>query len=154
MNNKNQKSNVKAIPDGFHTVTPFVKADDCRELMTFVQNAFGGEIVQLMEHDDGKIMHATLKIGDSLIMVSDPMPGMPHMPSVLYLYVEDMDAVYQKALKAKAESLREPTDEFYGDRSAGVKDKWGNQWWIATHIEDVSEEELEKRKEEFMATAK
>jgi PhnB protein len=154
MNNKNHKSDVKAIPDGFHSVTPFLIVDGCRELMEFTKNAFGAEVTSSMDADDGKIMHATIRIGDSLIMVADPMLGQETQSAMLYLYVEDIDAVYKQALKAKGESLREPIDEFYGDRSAGVKDKWGNQWWIATHTEDVSPSEMEKRKEEFMSSAK
>ena len=102
-----------------------------------------------MNDPDGKIMHATAKIGDSIIMVADEMDRFPATSSMLYLYMDDVDTVYQKAIKAGGESLREPTNEFYGDRSAGVKDAWGNQWWIATHIEDVDEEEMERRAKEF-----
>ena len=151
MNKKNVKSDVKAIPDGFHSVTPFIIVDGCKELITFLKNAFGAEETSRMHMDDGKVMHATVRIGDSQIMLADPMEGQAKTTAMLYLYVDDVDATYKKALEARSESLREPTDEFYGDRSAGVKDKWGNQWWIATHQEDVSGEELERRKQDFYA---
>lgn len=155
MNDKKIKNtNVKAIPDGFHSVTPFIVVDGCKRLMNFLTDAFDAKITSSMDTDDGKIMHATVQIGDSQIMLADPMPGMPEMTAMLYLYVQDVDAVYKQALRAKGKSLREPTDEFYGDRSAGVKDEWGNQWWIATHKEDVDPEEMERRKEEFYSAAK
>ncbi|HEY5919270.1 MAG TPA: VOC family protein, partial [Chryseolinea sp.] len=110
-----------------------------------------GEETAMVKDDGGKIMHATVQIGDSLVMVADVMTGTEPMPAMLYLYVDDVDAVYRQAINvAGTSSLREPVDEFYGDRSAGVKDEWGNQWWLATHVEDVSDEEMERRKEEFL----
>jgi PhnB protein len=153
MKEKNQKQSVKAIPEGFHSVTPFLVVDGAEKLMDFIVKAFGGEIMANFKLDDGKIMHATVKIGDSQIMITDAMENMPAMPCMLYLYVEDVDAVYKQALAAKGVSLREPTDEFYGDRSAGIKDAWNNQWWIATHQEELSVEEIKRRQEEFLAGA-
>ena len=93
----------------------------------------------------GAIMHAEMRIGDTMVMLSDATPENPPMPIMIHLYVEDADRVYKRALAAGASSLREPADQFYGDRSAGVKDAFGNQWWLATHIEDVSPQELQKR---------
>jgi PhnB protein len=153
MKEKNQKKSVKPIPDGYHTVTPFVIAEGASKLMDFIVRAFGGEITSEMKSDDGKVMHATVKIGDSLVMVSDAMENFPPMPAMLYVYVEDVDSVYRQALNVQGESLREPTDEFYGDRSAGIKDEWGNQWWIATHQEDPTPEEMKKRQEEMMGAS-
>jgi PhnB protein len=98
-----------------------------------------------MLRSDGRVGHAEVKIGDSIIMMGEPMGDMPPMPGSLYLYVQDTDAVYQRALQAGAMSLMEPTDQFYGDRSAGVKDTVGNQWWIATHQEDVQPDDMLKR---------
>jgi uncharacterized glyoxalase superfamily protein PhnB len=98
-----------------------------------------------MMRPDGSIGHAEVKIGDSIIMMSEPMGDMQPMPASIYLYVQETDAVYQRALQAGATSLTEPADQFYGDRSAGVKDPAGNQWWIATHKEDVPPEEMVKR---------
>jgi PhnB protein len=145
----NNKKAVKPIPEGFHTVTPFLLADDAAELIEFIENAFDGKIKYLMKSDDGMVRHSEMIIGNSIIMISNGTELYKSMPSMLHLYVEDVDSVYKNAINAGAESLREPTNEFYGDRSAGVKDKWNNQWWIATHIEDVNDEEMKKREEEF-----
>ena len=94
---------------------------------------------------DGAIRHGEVEIGDSRVMLADATNESPAVPAMLHLYVEDVDAVYRAALEAGAESVREPTDQFYGDRMAGVNDAFGNQWWIATHVEDVSAEEMERR---------
>ena len=144
-----QPTMAKPIPEGFHTVTPFIVVNDAGKLLEFIKQAFNGETTFIMNHPDGKVMHATTRIGDSTIMVADEMDRFPAMPCMLYLYVEDTDAVYKQAINAGGQSLREPIDEFYGDRSAGIKDGWGNQWWIATHIEDVSDEEVKQRAEKF-----
>jgi uncharacterized glyoxalase superfamily protein PhnB len=96
-------------------------------------------------------MHAEVTIGDSVIMMGEPMGEFKPMPCMIYVYVEDTDAVYKQALKAGATSVMEPADQFYGDRNAGVKDMAGNLWWIATHVEDVAPEELEKRAQAAMA---
>lgn len=94
-------------------------------------------------------MHASVQIGDSQIMVSDSTEKYPAGASRLYLYVDDVDVIYQNAINANGISLREPVDEFYGDRSGGIKDAWGNEWWIATHVEDVDDDEMEKRAKQF-----
>jgi PhnB protein len=148
---KSQKRSTSAVPKGFRTVTPYLVVNDARGLLEFIEKAFDGEVTSNMKGEDGRIMHATIQIGDSVIMVSDVMKGMNEpMPTMLYLYVDDVDATYRQALDARATSIREPVDEFYGDRAAGVKDKWNNQWWLATHIEDMSSDEMERRKEEFL----
>lgn len=144
-----ENTTVNPIPEGYHTVTPFLVVDGAAKLMDFISKAFNGEVTSEMRGDNNRIRHATMKIGDSTIMISDTMENFPPMPAMLYLYVDDVDKTYRRAVEAKGESLREPIDEFYGDRSAGVKDAWGNQWWVATHIEDVSHEELEKRQQAF-----
>lgn len=131
-----------------NSVTPFLQVDGAADLIKFLQSAFGGELNYIFEAE-GKVMHATVKIGNSIIMLSDAMDPYPPLTCQLYLYVEDIDAVYQKALNAGASSVREPITEFYGDRSGAVKDKWNNIWWIATHVEDVSEEEIRKREKEW-----
>jgi len=147
---KDSKKPVRPIPDGFHTVTPFLNVNGAAGLIEFIKKAFDGKVTSMVPgEEEGKVMHATMSIGDSTVMISDATEKYAPMPSMLHLYVEDIDAVYKKALDAKAETIRVPTDEFYGDRSAGVTDAWGNQWWIATHVEDVSEEEMQKRVEEF-----
>jgi uncharacterized glyoxalase superfamily protein PhnB len=149
-NERNRNQAVKAIPDGFHSITPFIIVDNADAFIEFTKKAFGAQLVYRMNDDEtNKVVHATVKIGDSMIMLCDAMKGMEPITSMLFLYVDDMDTVYQQAINAKGISTREPRDEFYGDRAACIKDAWGNQWWIATHIEDVSDEELKRRKEQM-----
>jgi PhnB protein len=151
---KNQKSkSVKAIPEGMHTVTPFLVVDGANELIRFIEQSFDGKVTSIMKTKEGRVMHAGVQIGDSQIMVTDSTEKYAAAGTRLYLYVDDVDETYKKAINAKGTSLREPTDEFYGDRSSGVKDAWGNEWWIATHVEDVDDEEMEKRAKEFSAGA-
>ena len=151
-NGKKKNSNVKSVPEGFHAVTPYLIVDDASALLTFIKNSFAGELTYIMKDDvSGKVTHATIKIGNSMIMVSDAMEGMEANKTMLFVYVDDTDKIYQKAIDAKGVSKREPRDEFWGDRAACVEDKWGNTWWIATHIEDVSDAELKRRKEEQLA---
>jgi PhnB protein len=133
------------IPKGYHSVTPFLAIKDVAQLIDFAKRAFGATELSRFEKPDGSIMHAEIKIGDSIIMVGDVSPGQPPSRATLYLYVEDADAVYQQALKAGATSVQKPTDQFYGDHTGGVTDPGGNQWWIATHVEDVPMDELKKR---------
>ncbi len=137
------------IPEGFSSVTPFFIVDDAAGFLEFIEKAFEGQNTIDMKSPNGQIMHATSRIGNSKIMVADSMPDLKAETCMLYLYVEDIDAVYKKALEAGATSLREPVNEFYGDRSAGIVDKWNNKWWIATHIEDVDEEEMYRRAKEL-----
>lgn len=134
---------VKPIPEGFHSVTPYLLVEDGAKLIAFLEQAFGAEQFERMENPDGTVRHAQVKIGDSFVMLGAPL-GDP-MPASLYLYVPDCDATYERALAAGATTLMEPEDQFYGDRGAGVTDPCGNLWWIGTHIEDVSHEELERR---------
>lgn len=136
---------VQPVPEGYHTITPFLLADNAAKLIEFIKDAFDGEVEYMMQSDDGKVRHSTVRIGDSLVMISDGTEQYQAMPCMLHLYVEDVDSTYQQAIEAGGTSLREPADQFYGDRSAGVKDDWGNQWWIATHVEDVSDEDMRKR---------
>jgi uncharacterized glyoxalase superfamily protein PhnB len=141
---------VKPIPDGFHTVTPYLIVEGAEKLIAFVKEAFGAQPTHPpTKRPDGSLMHATLKIGDSMLMLSDASQHAKASPVMLYLYVPNVDAAYQRALKAGATSVMEPADQFYGDRSAGVKDSFDNQWFLGTHIEDVSPAELEKRAAEF-----
>jgi PhnB protein len=141
---------VKPIPDGFHSVTPYLVVPGVARLMAFLKQAFGAEETHpVMKRPDGTIMHAEMRVGDSILMMGEPMGKYAPMPSSYYLYVPDTDAVYQRALEAGATSEMAPATQFYGDRNAGVKDPCGNLWWIATHLEDVSPEELQRRSEEF-----
>ena len=142
---------VKPIPDGYHTVTPYLMVKGAGSLLDFVKNAFGARESEKMIGPDGAIMHAEVKIGDSTIMIADARGQWQPMPSAIYLYVDDADAVYREALAAGATSVMEPANQFYGDRHGGVKDACGNFWWIATHVEDVPAVELQRRAQEAMA---
>ncbi len=144
---------VKPIPEGFHTVTPFIVAKDTRRLMEFLKQAFGAEVTHITEND-GVVMHGEVKIGDSMLMLAESSDQNPGSPAGIYLYVPDTDAVYKKAIDAGGESIMEPADQFYGDRNAGIKDFAGNYWWIGTHIEDVSADEIKKRLAEMNAKRK
>ena len=132
------------IPEGHRTVTPFLRVADAARLIDFMKQAFAATEAFRMDGPDGSVAHAEVKIGDSLVMIGQA-PADQAMQSMLHLYVPDTDAVYKSALAAGATSIREPADQFYGDRSAGVRDAQGNEWWMATHIEDVSQEEMERR---------
>jgi PhnB protein len=110
-----------------------------------MKQAFDAREVERMAMPDGTIRHAEVKVGDSMIMMGDAGGDWKAMPASLYLYVDDADATYRRALQAGATSLMEPADQFYGDRNAGVKDPVGNIWWIATHKEDVAPEEIKRR---------
>jgi PhnB protein len=141
---------VKPIPEGYHTLTPYIVVPGVAKLIDFLKEAFDAKELHRMAGPDGRIMHAELRIGDSPLMLGEPMGEWKAMPCLIYLYVEDTDAFYHRALKAGATSMMEPADQFYGDRNAGVKDAAGNLWWIATHKEDVAPEEMKKRSEAAM----
>jgi PhnB protein len=141
---------VKPIPDGYHTVTPYLTVRGAAKLIDLLKQTFGAVETERIAGPDGTIGHAEVRIGDSVVMLADATPEFTPMPAMIHVYVNDVDAVYKRALQAGTISLREPTDQFYGDRSAGVKDFCGNHWWIATHKEDVPPEELKKRAEAAM----
>lgn len=136
---------VQPIPAGYHSITPYLTVQGVSQLIDFLKAAFDAKVNLAMPTPDGAIMHAEIQIGDSRIMMGEARGEWKPIPAALYLYVRDTDATYQRALKAGGKSLREPTNEFYGDRSGGVQDPAGNMWWIATHIEDVSPEEMARR---------
>jgi len=136
---------VKPVPEGYHTVIPYIVVPDVAKLIDFTKQAFGGTEVHVSRRPDGTVMHAEIKIGDSIIMMGEGGETFKTFLAMLHLYMEDVDAVYQRAIRAGSKSLREPTDQFYGDRSGAVEDTFGNQWWIATHVEDVTPEEMDRR---------
>jgi uncharacterized glyoxalase superfamily protein PhnB len=141
---------VKPIPEGYHSVTPYLLVDDAQGLIEFVKSVFGAEETLRMPAPGGKVGHAEVRIGDSLVMLADAAAsetGKP-FPAMVMVYVEDTDKTYRRALEAGAASLREPADQFYGDRSSAVRDRFGNDWWIHTHVEDVPPEEMAKRAEQ------
>jgi uncharacterized glyoxalase superfamily protein PhnB len=144
---------VKPIPEGYRSVTPYLAIDGAEKLLQFLKQAFGAEESVRIDAPDGKIGHAEVMIGDSIVMLADASTsdqGKP-MPGMIHLYVDDVDKTYQRAIEAGGRSLREPANQFYGDRSGGVADPVGNQWWISTHVEDVPPEEMAKRAEEWQA---
>lgn len=151
---KTKSKSVPAVPEGFNTVTPYLVVENAAELIEFIKNAFDGKVTFISKRDPEKIMHATVSIGTSTVMVSDAMEGMQPQTAMLYLYLEDVDKVFKKAIDAKATTVREPKTEFYGDRAGAVKDEWGNVWWIATHVEDVEPAELDRRSKEAMKEQK
>jgi PhnB protein len=146
---------AKPIPDGHHTVTPYLTVHDATKVIDFLKQAFDAEIThEPVKRPDGSIMHAQVKIGDSRIMIAEESEMAKATPSSLYLYVPNVDDVYKQAVKAGGKTIMEPMDMFYGDRSGGVKDPSGNSWMIATHKEDVAPQELAKRAEAFFKQQK
>ncbi len=140
---------VNPIPKGYHTVTPYLVVESAAKLIEFLKNAFDAKEKEQMTRPDGTIGHAEVKICDSIVMMGDAMGDHKTQPGILYLYVKNTDAFYKRALAAGAISVMEPQDMFWGDRNAGVKDSFGNQWWISTHKENVSPKELKKRSEAY-----
>ena len=139
---------VKAIPEGYHTITPYFSVRGANKLIQFFKQAFDAEEKEIYSNEDGTIINAEMRIGDSIVMIGEAPKELGErklMTSMLYMYVSDADAVYKKAIQAGGKSIMEPADQFYGDRSGAVEDPAGNQWWIATHKEDMSREELVKR---------
>jgi PhnB protein len=148
------KSAGKPIPEGFHTATPYMIIKDAASAIEFYKAAFGATVLTRMEDPSGKVRHAEIKIGDSILMITDENPEYPEWqspqsrggsPVHIYLYVEDVDAVFRQAIAAGAKQLLPIQDQFYGDRSGGVTDPFGHVWYIATHKEDVLPEEVERR---------
>lgn len=135
---------VKPIPEGFHTVTPYLAVRGAARLIDFLEKGLGAKVSERLAMPDGTIMHAQAQIGDSMVMVADSGSREPK-PCILYLYVKDADALFNQAMRAGGVEVMPMTDQFYGDRSGGVRDPLGNEWWFATHIEDLSAEELTRR---------
>jgi len=137
--------NVKPIPDGYHTITPYLVTTDAAALLNFLTAAFDARESERMLGPDGAIAHAEVRIGDSPLMIGQTRGDRQPVHGMLYLYVHDCDATYQRALSAGATSIVQPTNQFYGDRNAGVMDPFGNQWWVATRVENVPADELKRR---------
>lgn len=147
---------VKPVPDGYHSVQPYLHVRGAAQAIEFYRQSFGATEIMRIRRPDGGVGHAELRLGDSVIMLADEVPERGvYSPAhfggsavSLMIYVEDCDTVYRQALAAGAKSLREPADQFYGDRGAGVEDPFGFQWWLATHIRDMTVEELRNAAEE------
>jgi PhnB protein len=151
------RTSVKPIPDGYHAATPNLTVDHGLDALAYYERAFGTQVVRKLVLD-GKLMHAELRIGDSLITLAEPFPGSvapdPEQPvhaSVL-LYTDDVDSVYARAVEAGGTPVNEPSDQFHGDRADSLRDPFGHRWMLATHTEDMSEAEMQRRMEEVMAT--
>ena len=150
---------VKPIPEGYHTVTPYLAVDDAAEAIEYYKTVFGAKERVRMDAPGGKIGHAELEIGDSLVMLSDPFPQATTRPpkelggtSVsVFMYVEDVDATVKQAVDAGATVTMEVADQFWGDRFGTVSDPFGHSWSIATHVEDVPPEEIVERGKAAMA---
>ena len=141
---------VKPIPDGYHSVQPYLVVKGADKLIEFMKQAFGATENHKITGPDGKIGHAEMQVGDSRIMLGEARKEWTPMPTGIYLYVEDADAVFKKAIEAGGESIMPVANQFYGDRHGGVRDPAGNLWWISTRVEDVSEEDMKRRAEEWM----
>ena len=149
---------VKPIPEGYHSATPYLIVNGAARAIEFYKKAFRATELMRMADPSGKIMHAEIKIGDSPIMLADEVPQMgaksPEAyggsPITIMLYVEDVDATVKQAVAAGAKLTRPVADQFYGDRTGGIKDPFGHEWYVATHKEDVPPEEMGVRAAEAM----
>lgn len=145
---------VKAVPEGMHTVTPVLKLKGCGAAMDFFKKAFGAEEVMRALDPSGKqVWHACMRIGDSMLYMNDEMPEMGETahPTALWLYLENVDAAFKRAVDAGAKVKMPPADMFWGDRFATVTDAWGNSWGLAQHIKDLTPEEMQKAQDAFVA---
>jgi len=138
-------SEVKRVPEGYHSVSPFLIVEGASKLIQFLKQTFDAKVEESVNGPDGRIAHAELTVGDSIIMMSDATPKYGATASHRYVYLENVDLTFKRALEAGASSVQEPADQFYGDRTAGVKEPTGNYWWIAQHVEDLPPKELERR---------
>lgn len=136
---------AKPIPDGYHTVTPYLMIKGADKFIRFMAAVFGAKVTEQLMQADGKPGHTELRVGDSLIMLSEVKADRPPTPIMLHIYVDDVDAAFERAVEAGGKVVAAPTNQFYGDRSGGVIEPSGNTIWVATHIEDVSPAELQRR---------
>jgi PhnB protein len=152
---------VKPVPDGYHTLTPFLTVRDAVRAIEFYKAAFGAEERGVMKGPDGKVMHAELKIGDSIVMLSDEFPefGAVSPQAIggaavgLHIYLDNVDAAFDRAVKAGAQVEMPVMDQFWGDRYGKLKDPFGHKWSIGTHVKDLSMDEMKKGMDEAMAKA-
>jgi PhnB protein len=148
---------VKAIPDNYPQVIPYLIVDGAGEAIEFYKTVLGATERMRLGGPDGKIGHAELEIGEAMIMLADENPGMSiegpksvgGTPVTIHVYLEDADATFERAIQAGAKSLRAVEDQFYGDRSGQFEDPYGHRWNVATHVEDISEEEMARRAAEI-----
>jgi len=156
-------SKVSPIPKGYHSITPYLVIKGASQAIEYYKKAFGATEVVRMDGPDGKVGHAELEIGDSRFMLADENPSMGQgytsaatigaSPVSLYLYCPDVDNVVQRAVAAGGKILKPVQDQFYGDRSGFIQDPFGHLWGIATHVEDVSPEEMKQRMKKMTQVA-
>jgi PhnB protein len=155
-------STAKAIPSGHRTVTPYLAIKNAAKALEFYKNAFGATERYKLMMPDGRLGHAEIQLGDSMIMLADEFPEyggkapetLGGSPVSIHLYVEDVDAFFKKALAAGAKELKPVMDQFYGDRSGQLEEPFGHLWWVATHKEDIAPEEMQKRVQAMFAAKK
>lgn len=153
---------VKAIPEGHRTVTPYLAIRNGAKALEFYKKAFGATEAYKLMMPDGRLGHAEIRLGDSMVMLSDEFPEyggkapdtLGGSPVSIHLYVEDVDAFFKRALAAGAKERKPVMDQFYGDRSGQLEDPFGHLWWVATHKEDVAPQEMQKRVQEMFAGQK
>jgi PhnB protein len=145
---KKPANGVNAVPQGYHTVTPWIVSADTSRMLAFVRDAFGAEEIARVPNENGGIVHSETRIGNSVVMMFDGREDWPETRAFLRLYVKDCDAIYRKAIGVGATSVTEPTELAFGDRVARVRDPLGNIWWIQTHREDLDPAEIERRSAE------
>ena len=148
--------NVRPIPEGYHTITPQLTCRDASRAIDFYKSVFGATEVMRMPGPDGKVMHSELKLGDSRIMVNDEFPGRTKAPeptaahsSLLFVYTENVDALFDRAVRAGSRAEMQPENMFWGDRYGTFTDPFGHHWGVATHVEDVAPDEMQRRSEEM-----
>jgi len=150
---------VKPIPEGYHTLTPFLTVRNAERAIEFYKQAFGAQERGVAKGPDGKVMHAEVKIGDSVIMLSDEFPEFGSLspqsiggsPMGLHIYIENVDAAFDRAVKAGAQVEMPVADQFWGDRYGKLKDPFGHKWSIATHVKDMSADEMKRSMDDAMS---
>lgn len=150
---------VQAVPPGFHTLTPHLTVRNAHEALEFYKSALGAEVLNVAKGPDGKIMHASLRIGDSMLMLNDEMPEYGALSPLanggsgvtIHIYTEDVDSAYNRAVSAGAKVKMPLMDQFWGDRYGVVTDPYGHSWSLAAHVKDMSPEEMQRAQDEMMA---
>jgi len=153
---------VKAVPPGFHTLTPHLVVRNAEQALEFYKNAFGAEVLHVAHMSDGKVMHASLRIGDSMLMLNDEFPDYGTLSPLstggsavtIHIYTENVDAAFNRALSAGAQVKMPLADQFWGDRYGVVADPFGHKWSLGAHIKDMSPEEMQREQDRAMAAMK
>jgi uncharacterized glyoxalase superfamily protein PhnB len=148
------KKKAHYLPKDHNVVSPYLTVSDANAVLTFAKEVFGAEIMIAHKRPDGTVGHAELRIGDTVVMVGQSDGSSKKRETMLHVYVEDVDATYARALQSGGTAVSPPADQPYGDRGGGVEDPQGTTWWIATHIEDLTDAEMSQRLDEMYAKRK